>query len=112
MDKQQLLKALNLDENANANSLKQAYEAKLGEIDSKIEQAPTDALKQKFAQIKADLASAYASAMVESVQAASPLSQTQMADLPQSDMSYTGFEAGGQEAGAMLGRQLKPGTEL
>ena len=112
MDKQQLLKALNLDENANADALKQAYEAKLGEIDGKIEQAPTDALKQKFAQIKADLAGAYASAMVASVQAASPLSQTQVADLPQSDMSYTGFEAGGQEAGAMLGRQLKPGTEL
>ena len=108
MDKQQLLKALNVDENANADSLKQAYEAKLAEIDSKIEQAPTDALKQKFSQIKVDLAGAYASAMVETVQAASPLSQTQMADLPQVNASYTQYG----EDGAPVQLALRVGETL
>ena len=95
MDKQQLLKALNLDESANADRLKQAYEAKLAEIDSKLEQAPTDVLKQKFAQIKTDLQAAY-SAAASSSAVATPLSQTQMADLPQADASYTQFGEGGQ----------------
>ena len=109
MDKQQLLKALNLDENANADSLKQAYEAKQTELDSKIEQAPTDALKQKFAQIKLQLQDAYTKHT--QTQAVNPLSQTQMADLPQAGMSYTGYEDSALP-GEALKHQLKPGTEL
>ena len=91
-----LFKTLGLDETADMDSLKKAYEEKIVEIDSKIEQAPTDALKQKFAQVKADLAGAYASAVLESVQAASPMSQTQMADLPQASASYTQFGEDGE----------------
>ena len=91
-----MLKALNLDENANADDLKKAYEAKIADIDSKIEQAPTEALKQKFTKGKGDLNYAYQLIEEEGGKSSSLLSQTQISDLPQAKASYTNFGESGE----------------
>ena len=97
MDKTEALKALGLDENVSTEDIQAALKAKQQDIAAKKANAPTDALKAKFAAIEAKLAEVEKTLSAEpgnhpasdavtpanaGAQRPSPLSQTKLADLP------------------------------
>ncbi|MGX5174010.1 SUMF1/EgtB/PvdO family nonheme iron enzyme [Aliikangiella sp. IMCC44653] len=100
MDNQQALKLLGLTGSESADDITKAYQAKLQMVEDKITAAPTDALKQKFEQMKQSIEQAYTLLNAKQKSASSPLTETKIADLP---------GAGPAES---VGIELKAGTTL
>lgn len=108
MDIQQAYKLLSLTEAASVTDIKQAYLKKSTLVDGKAQSAPTDALKQKFEQFKADLEQAQQLLLAQHQQSSrqkptsgekqnshssSPLSQTKMYDIPSAGVNSSANDA-------------------
>ena len=99
MDIQQAVKTLGLSGNESVDDINTAYQAKLSLVESKCESAPTEALKEKFEQFKAELTQAQQVLTAQHQQndgqneppnqPSSPLSQTKMHDLPETGSQAT-----------------------
>ena len=105
MDRSEALRLLGLSDGCSASEVNRAYEEKASELSTRIDAAPTDALRAKYEQMQAKLdeAKSSLSAPQQSFQSSSPLSATKMADLPGAAPSYTEGFGSGVQAGASLG---------
>ena len=116
MDKASALGLLGLEGNPGEGEIHAALARKKEDLASKQASAPTESLKAKFASLLAKLDEAesvllrQASGASNPAQAgsrSSPLSQTKLADLPQGQQSYTGFDSGENAARIHLQRGHK-----
>ena len=95
MDKQQAQQLLGLTDSATIADINAAFTAKLDKNQSKVDSAPTEALKQKLLQMQTPIKEAHQTLLSDAQAKAStatppqatpsnssPLSQTKMADLP------------------------------
>lgn len=115
MDKASALGLLGLEGNPGEGEIRAALARKKEDLASKKAAAPTDALRSKFEALEArldDAARVLLAGSTENTQSSasrpSPLSQTKLADLPQGQQSYTGFD--GADAAAQI--HLQPGQVL
>jgi formylglycine-generating enzyme required for sulfatase activity/serine/threonine protein kinase len=116
MDKVSALGLLGLEGNLGEREIRAAVARKKEDLASKQASAPTESLKAKFASLLAKLDEAEsvllgqapgASNPAQAGSRSSPLSQTKLADLPQGQQSYTGFDSGDSGARIHLQRGHK-----
>ncbi|MGX5174001.1 SUMF1/EgtB/PvdO family nonheme iron enzyme [Aliikangiella sp. IMCC44653] len=89
MDNQQAEKLLGLSENSSIDEINSAYQTKLAMVEEKLNSAPTEALKSKFAAMKSSLEEAKSQLLADasknsnsSHSSSSPLTQSKLYDLP------------------------------
>lgn len=89
MEKDQALALLGLESTATSDDIEKAYKVKQDKIAQKLQSAPTDALKQKFAELQNQLDDARDSLLADQASksqsqffSSNSLSATKMADLP------------------------------
>jgi serine/threonine protein kinase len=116
MDNQQALKLLGLTGNEAPEKITQAYQTKLTLVETKCQSAPTEVLKQKFEQFKADLTQAHQlltspstdqSTQKSSSPHSSPLSQTKMHDLPGAGPGAGNVDEVALEVGTVLAERYE-----
>jgi serine/threonine protein kinase len=112
MDADKARALLGVDPGAQASTLRGAHQAKVMAVQQRAQAAPTQSLRDKYQQAQHELDQALAALLadLESAPAGiSPLSATQMADLPNPRAHLTEAAVG---AGGAPAAQIKPGEVL